>query len=125
MGAYRFIFYRMTSQSKFKKLIYIDKRETELNTFARKQIMLSKQLIKIMQPKLIVVANAFASTLFNEEMYKHKIHFDEDKGYHLLELDPNKPKTPVFFSSMLTGQRALDNYSFDRLHWHIKKALED
>ena len=118
-------FYRMTSQSKFKQLIYVDKHETELNPFAKKQIMLSKQLIELMQPKLIVVANAFASTLFKEEMHKHKIHFDEEKGYHLLELHSNKPRIPVFLTSMLTGQRALDNHSLERLCWHIKKSLED
>ena len=96
-------FYRMTSQSKFKQLIFIDKRETELNTFAKKQIILSKKLIEFMQPKLIVVANAFASTLFKDKIYKGEMQFEKEKGYYLLELDPNKPKTPVFFTSMLTG----------------------
>ena len=118
-------FYRMTSQSQFKQLIYLDNNQTELNNFARSQLVLSKQLIEIIQPKLIVVANAFASTLFKEEIYKSQIQFEEEKGYHLLELDSNKLKTPVFFTSMLTGQRALDNHSFERLCWHIKKVLED
>jgi hypothetical protein len=30
---------------------------------------------------------------------------------------------PIFFTSMLTGQRALDKGSYARLIWHIKYAL--
>jgi len=30
---------------------------------------------------------------------------------------------PIFFTSMLTGQRALDNGSFERLIWHINFVL--
>ena len=29
----------------------------------------------------------------------------------------------TFFTSMLTGQRALDRYSYQRLKWHIKEVL--
>lgn len=51
-----------------------------------------------------------------------KIEYDLESGYHNLVL--GSLKIPLFFSGMLTGQRALDNGSFERLKWHIKKAVE-
>lgn len=42
--------------------------------------------------------------------------WDEELGTYTYK------NNPFFFSSMLTGQRALDNGSFERLVWHIKKV---
>ena len=46
----------------------------------------------------------------------------EKEGYDILEI--NNKKIPILFSSMLTGQRALDTHSLRRLKWHIKTIFE-
>ena len=69
-------------------------------------------------PKVIAVANAQASRIFED---KFKAVFDEKKGYHTIQL--NHQTIPVFLGSMYYGQRAMDNYSFHYLKWHIKQAL--
>lgn len=52
--------------------------------------------------------------------------FDDKIGTHRItgnkEFETVLKGTPVFFTSMLTGQRALDNGSFERLGWHINKV---
>ena len=109
-------FIRETNQKNMKNRVF-EKGET-LNDFGMKQIHLSKRLIEASKPKLIVVANALASRVFEEHF---SAEFDQERGCHFVEIKGKN--TPVFLSSMLTGQRALDNYSFNRLKWHIKKVL--
>ncbi len=109
-------FIRETNQKKCLSRICKDK---VLNEFGRSQLELSKRLITEAKPIAIVVANAFASRIFE---WKFKATFNEDKGYH--EISLNKKILPVFLGSMLTGQRAMDNYSFRRLKWQIKKVIE-
>ncbi len=109
-------FYRETSQTQFKKKIY-DGRH--LTSFGEKQLELSRMLILGAKPKVIVVANAFASSLFQKQF--PNVEFDEKHGYHRALLEGRS--VPTFFSSMLTGQRAMDIYSYQRLRWHIKQAV--
>ena len=94
-----------------------EKGET-LNEFGSKQIDLSKRLIEMSKPRLIVVANALASRIIKEQF---SAEFDDEKGCHYVEL--NGVDVPVFLCSMLTGQRAMDNFSYARLKWHIKKTI--
>ena len=49
--------------------------------------------------------------------------FDEKLGTHKIVNNSDLDNTPVFFTSMLTGQRALDKGSFERLNWHINFVL--
>jgi hypothetical protein len=109
-------FYRETSQTQFKKKIYDGQR---LTNFGEKQLELSRMLIIEAKPRVIVVANAFASSLFQKQF--PDVEFDEKHGYHrtLIEGRP----VPTFCASMLTGQRAMDVYSYQRLRWHIKQAV--
>lgn len=109
-------FDRQTDQSKFKQRIY---SRGALNQYATEQLLLSHELIKRLQPRIIVVANATASDIFVEQF---GAQFSEQLGCHLITL--NEQKTPVFLSSMLTGQRALDRYSFQRLKWHMGQVLK-
>lgn len=111
-------FFRETSQSQFKQRIYAG---SNLSEFGRSQLELSKQLILEARPRIIVVANAFASSLFIKQF--PDLEFDEKHGYHRVLIE-NK-SVPTFLASMLTGQRAMDNYSYQRLRWHIKKAVKE
>ena len=110
-------FCRETSQNKCKEKIY---GTNGLNEFGRRQFELSKAIIFQVQPKVIVVANAFAARLFNKEF---AAKFDVNRGYHIVQLEGQV--VPTFLASMLTGQRAMDVYSYQRLQWHIRKAFED
>ena len=118
-------FYRETNQRDFKKKI-IRQDQGKLNSFGNDQIKLTKELIIEYNPCLIIVVNAFASELIKKEIFSEKeIKFDESKGYDLFTWGENLKDVPIFFSSMLTGQRALDKHSFKRLKWHVKQALQD
>lgn len=77
-----------------------------------KQLKLSYELIRLSQPKIIVVANAFASKIFQKN---HNLKWDNKLGTYLYN-----NTVPVFLTSMLTGQRSLDTGSFERLKWHLK-----
>ena len=69
-------------------------------------------------PKIVIVANAFASDIFQQEF---RCVFDDRFGCHFFKI--NEKKIPVLFTSMLTGQRALDKGSFLRLKWQIRMIL--
>lgn len=49
--------------------------------------------------------------------------FCTELGTHKIIRHKTLNGTPVFFTSMLSGQRALDNGSKERLIWHIGKIL--
>jgi hypothetical protein len=110
-------FVHETDQKKLKAQV-LTKRK--LNEFGKRQVEISKEVISQIQPKIVVVANAFASDIFQEEV---KCVFDDSVGCHFFEV--NKKKTPVLFTSMLTSQRALDKGSFMRLKWHIRKIVNE
>jgi len=111
-------FIRETSQKNMKKKIF--EQGTTLNKFGREQLNLSKSIIETAEPKIIVVANALAGQIFKKEF---KSKFNESKGCHYVNL--NNKNIPVFLCSMLTGQRALDNFSYERLKWHINKIITE
>jgi len=109
--------YRETNQSRFKSMIMDGNILTQ---FGMDQIELAKKLLEELKPIAIIVANAFASTLVVDHFF---IIYDENLGCHILR--QNDRNVPIFLSSMLTGQRALDRFSYQRLRWHIKKVLSD
>lgn len=113
-------YYRKTSQNDLKELI-----KQNYNFFAE-QINLTRSIINWLEPKVILVSNAFAGESFrglfadSDEDFFIKYPFNEDRGTHFLDGD-----IPVFFSGMLSGQRALDLGSYERLKWHMKAVLEE
>lgn len=100
--------------------------------FVYKQLQLSKEMILKAEPKIIVVSNAMAKHFmgFDKDKVKNTgvwmdfdFSFDDDLGTYRITNTEFKG-VPVFFTSMLTGQRALDNGSFERLVWHINFVLK-
>lgn len=108
-------FIRETDQNQLKSKIYLKKK---LNTFALEQLKLSKELLLQASPKIILVANALASNIFKEE-FSNDITISNNCYY----LSLNNKKIPLFFSGMLSGQRALDNFSFERLKWNMQVSI--
>jgi hypothetical protein len=121
---YDLLFIRETKQEKVKKLL---KDESGIQ-FLYKQLMISKlvldKIIDKISPTIFVVNN----TLAREFLGKDRPENYDDKQAHWMdyrfqwkeEIGTYIYKNcPFFFTSMLTGQRALDNGSFERLIWHI------
>ncbi len=110
-------FVHETNQKLTEKQVLTNKRK--LNDFGKHQIEITKQAISLIKPQIVVVANAFASDIFQQEF---SCSFDDSYGCHFFKIIENK--IPVFFTSMLTGQRALDKGSYFRLKWQIKMILQ-
>lgn len=95
----------------------------------------SKEHLEYINPKVIVCSNTMARKLMGKD--KHTVKGEEQgiwMGYDF-ELDTELGTyiitsgilkgTPVLFTSMLSGQRAMDNGSKERLVWHINRALKN
>lgn len=128
-------YFRDKNQNEAKKKIGLsyEKRRVvyKLTPFAIKQLEIAIDMLEEINPNIIVVENALSSDLLNN-VPKLKINglsdrfkindktFDE-MGYDTIEIKDKK--IPILFSSILSGQRVLDNHSFRRLKWHINKIL--
>lgn len=110
--------YKETSQTDFMKRIHDGKK---LNQFALDQIALFEEVLVSINPRCIVVTNAFGSELLREYI-KNDLVWDDERGYHWFVRGGKK--IPIFFVSMLSGQRSLDRWSYERLVWHIGKAVK-
>lgn len=126
------LFFRETNQNFIKSLM---KDEKGLN-FLAKQIAISKELIEHSKPRIILVANAFVKKFLGFDKnpegtkgvwmnYDFIKPFDNKIGTsRFITENSNLYNVPVFFTSMLSGQRALDRGSYERLIWHIKFVLK-
>lgn len=131
------LYIRETQQSKINDMI---KDEKSIH-FIYEQTQVTRtvidEIIKDAKPKVFVVNNTLARGLLGRfktkdgifpdnipEGHKHWIDYqfewNDEYGTFFLK----GTNIPFFFSSMFTGQRALDNGSFERLIWHIKYVLE-
>ena len=104
--------YKATNQETFTSRI-TEKGEQ----FARDQIELFGQVITKIAPCCLAVINAGASEKL-QGYFKDELAWDDECGFHWF-----RNKIPIFFSSMLSGQRALDRESYERLKWHICLAV--
>ena len=95
------------------------KREPD---FIKQQLEISKEIIKKINPEIIVVCDTFARNLLKSNMMNFEFEFDDTICTYRIINNPDFKDTIVFFSGMLTGQRALDNGSFERLKWHLNKV---
>jgi hypothetical protein len=107
-------FYRKTNQDDLKKLIYN-------NSFFEEQKELSKEIIIWLNPKLIIIANAYACDIFRNIFAQQLSSFNDKIGTYYVTI--NGKDIPVFFSGMFSGQRALDKGTYERLKWHTRKVL--
>jgi hypothetical protein len=113
------LFVRETDQKVIKNL----GRVINGNDFIDEQLKISKSIIELAKPSIIVVNNTYARDLLQSDLFstsKIEFEFDENIGTHRIINHKTLNDIPVFFTSMLTGQRALDRGSFQRLLWHIK-----
>lgn len=123
------LYNRETNQKKVAGLLKTERGRD----FIYKQCMISKivldQLIDEYNPRIFIVNNTLARELLGEyhsekptKKSNHWIGYDfvwsKDFGTYVYK------NNAFFFTSMLTGQRALDNGSYQRLIWHINLVKE-
>ena len=106
--------FRETSQKRGLDLLARNDR------FRSDQLDMFERVLKIASPKLIVVANAKASKILKGRWQVGAV--DAASGCHFHTVS-NRP-VPVFFSGMLTGRRALDVHSRERLFWHVRRVSQ-
>lgn len=104
------LYMRHTKQKEIEKLF-----KTEKNIID-KQIDITLSLIQKLDPEIIIIQNAFVSKILHNPL---ELKWNPQIGTYLY-----MDKIPVFLSGMLSGQRALDLGSFERLKWHMKFALK-
>jgi hypothetical protein len=98
-----------------------EKEEEGLNPFGKDQVDLFLPIVEAIKPKMILVANSFASRIIQGEL-RPELKWNEEFGTNTVEI---KDKTvPIFFSSPLSGPGVLDTGSYERLRWHIKRTMK-
>ena len=91
-----------------------------LQEFFDAQLSISKKLIENAKPVLIVVANASACSVF-KVLFENQ-QWNDDLGAYKVMI--GESYVPVLYTGMITGQRALDNGSYESLIWHICYILK-
>lgn len=115
------LFHRETEQKAINQLL----KKPHGVEFIWQQLQISRQLLDAAHPAVIVVCNTKAREFLGFNQQTDKKHWlgldfewDETLGTYRYQ------GIPTFFTSMLSGQRALDSGSHRRLVWHIKRALK-
>ncbi len=124
------LFFRETNQNYINNIL---KTDNNIGVdFIFSQLEISKQVLILAKPKVLIVSNTTAryflgfdkSVSKNEDIWMgFDFVFDEKLGTHKIINNKELENTPVFFTSMLTGQRALDKGSLERLMWHIQFVI--
>ncbi len=123
--------FRETQQSFIKNQLL---KTEEGAQFIYKQLIVSKEILEYLNPKIIVVSNTAARHFLGKDKFKKKgkefgvwigydFKFDNNLGTDKI-INSSKIKSYVFFTSMLSGQGALDKGSKQRLIWHIGSVLD-
>lgn len=96
---------RETKQKVALNLVAYNERNSSLNEFGLAQVELCVEAISLLKAKIVVVANATASAILSRSISKstHSITYADHMGI------------PIYFGGMLSGQRALDRFSKQRL----------
>jgi hypothetical protein len=114
------LFNQQTDQRIISDIAY---KQTNGADFIYQQLLISKALFDLVEPKIIIVNNSLAREFLGKDQVNNtkvwvdfKFEIDNEIGTYRLN------GIPIFFTSMLTGQRALDIGSYERLIWHIKQV---
>lgn len=119
-GHFDLLYIRETQQNKVKEIMANEKGLD----FLYQQLMVTKEvmdkLLEFTEPIIFVVNNTLARKLLGKEKKDgeniwmgYDFEWSKEYGTYFLK------QHPFFFTSMLTGQRALDTGSYERLIWHI------
>ena len=104
--------------------------------YYKEMFALFLKYLKLIQPKVVIVANAFVCRILcrdkalkldqgefdNFYAPEYSLTANEQFGGYIFSMKDFK--TQMYFTSMLSGQRALDNGSKENLIWMIKNYLK-
>lgn len=109
-------FFRETNQKIVEKYFY--NQDQSINSFIWRQVELALGILKHINPALIVVTNAFACKVLSTfNLGNLEKTFDKETcTYTLFD-------STLLKASMLSGSRAMDVGSRERLIWHISQVL--
>ncbi|MBL4586421.1 MAG: UvrB/UvrC motif-containing protein [Flavobacteriales bacterium] len=114
------LFFRETDQSRISELLKSDNGVK----YVWEQLQVSGKLMERCNPEVIIVCNSLARTFLGFDSdgktniwLGFSFSFDNEIGTYRWN------GIPVFFSSMLIGQRALDRGSYERLKWQVRNTL--
>ncbi|MEM7659300.1 MAG: hypothetical protein AAF399_24485 [Bacteroidota bacterium] len=88
-------------------------------------------ILAAVRPRAVIVVNAQARKYMGTHRSRkesiglgYEFAWNDDHGTYSLTKGPENLKgVPFFFSGMLTGQRALDLGSYERLKWQVEKVV--
>ena len=107
---------RHTNQQKLRKGLEIQlDPNLELSDFGDRQMIECVKLADAINPDVVVVVNALASYILLARL-ENSLCWCQKIGTYV------RNKQPWFFSGMLSGQRALDTHSRERLKWHVQRC---
>ena len=118
------LYNRETNQKNIDKLFKSEKGKR----FIEEQFEITRDVIDKLidpnNPRIFIITNALARDFLGKYYENEPDNYSNHKiGYNFIWNENlgtySYKKNPFFFTSMLTGQRALDNGSFKRLIWHI------
>ena len=127
--------FRETKQANIKDLLM---KNEEGRSFLFQQLEVLKERLVQTQPKVIVASNALIRTFLGMKRHQDKngnevgvwlgdwikFEFDKTIGTYVVNEPKELKGTKIFFTSMLSGQRALDLGTRERLIWHIAEVLK-
>ena len=106
--------FRETNQNDAKSWMFSSLKTQTLSPFASAQLQLFDKLLELANPKMVVVVNRLASDIYSKHRNITRNSYDHCLGCFFDKVADGGP-FPVHFSGMLTGGRALDIPSRDRL----------
>jgi hypothetical protein len=104
--------YKETTAKNIEKIINAS------NAIENKILDLFSLQIQFFKSKIVFINNAYASRLLTR-FITHRLGL-ESKIYTNIEFEGAK----VVFSAILTGARAMDNYSHERLKYELKELIK-
>jgi|SRR5690554_104090 len=126
--------FRETNQKQVNELM----RTEEGCGFLIEQLEIAKNRLIHISPKVVIVSNAKAAELMGKNRFFNDktgeelgiwmgldFVFDEEFGAHKVTNVPELENSYFLFTSMLSGQRALDLGSKERLIWQIKRIFKN
>lgn len=126
------LIFRETNQKYIDTLM----SEPEGCGFLIEQLEIAKERLSHIKPKVVIVNNAKAAELMGKNRFTDdktkkeygvwmglQFKFDEEFGAHRVTNIPEISNTYFLFTSMLSGQRALDLGSKERLLWQVRRIF--
>ena len=114
------LWYADGTQANIEKVLNYYKEKDEKD-FYEKIIKILELNIEYYNPKMVVITNAYASHLIDDALKQNNENVKRNENKKDVILFKN---TPIIFSGMVSGQRAMDDFSYERLKERIEECYK-